>query len=86
MSKTTIKVHADSDLNKLQFEYREGDALGKETAEFLNGLLAKAKAAKQTDVKNRDDEARFARLSKSVQDRELASYYAERAKEARLKG
>lgn len=46
-------------------------------------VITAAKATASMDKSNAAEAARFERLSKSVSDRELARYYAERAKEAR---
>lgn len=46
-------------------------------------VITAAKATASMDKSSNAEAARFERLSKSVSDRELARYYAERAKEAR---
>lgn len=93
MSKQVVKVVGDTDTNVIRYEAT--DNTSEELAEFLmkvvdhyQGELKKSRADKTNMVKqvvsDRGDAARFERLSKSVSDRELSRYYAERAKE--LKG
>ena len=75
MSKQVVKCVGDPDANTVRF-YPD-DKTSEDLANFLNGLVNKAKA----ESRDSGEAERFDRLAKSVSDRELSRYYAERAKE-----
>jgi hypothetical protein len=92
LSKQVVKVVGDPDTNVIEFH--PDNPASENLAGYLNdvldyyqGELKKSRAKKSGAVKQADasqaEAERYEKLAKSVSDRELARYYAERAKELR---